>query len=55
MDLIQKISFSSAMIGYIGYKCLHNSFFLLLFAVTASIVFLRDMKKEESRIFWICL
>ncbi len=46
------ISILSAMIGYIGHKCVHNPFFLLLFAVSASTMFLRDLKKEESRIFF---
>ena len=49
MDIIQKISFLCTIIGWIGYKCMHNPVFLLLFAVSASVLFLRD--KEESHIF----
>ena len=52
MDIIQKISFLCTMVGWIGYKCMHNPVFLLLFAVAASTMFLRDLKKEESRIFF---
>ena len=49
MDIIQKISFLCTIVGWIGYKCMHNPVFLLLFAVSASVLFLRD--KEESHIF----
>ena len=49
MDIIQKISFLCTIVGWIGYKCMHNPVFLLLFAVSASVLFLRD--KEDSHIF----
>ena len=52
MDLIQKIAFGCTIVGWIGYKCIHNSIFLLLFAVSASVIFLRDVKKEESHLFF---
>ena len=49
MDIIQKLSILCTIVGWIGYKCMHNPVFLLLFAVSASVLFLRD--KEESHIF----
>lgn len=49
MDIIQKVSILCTIVGWIGYKCMHNPVFLLLFAVSASVLFLRD--KEESHIF----
>lgn len=49
MDTIQKIAFGCVVVGWIGYKCMHNPVFLLLFAVSASVLFLRN--KEESHIF----
>lgn len=47
--MIQKVSILCTIVGWIGYKCMHNPVFLLLFAVSASVLFLRD--KEESHIF----
>lgn len=50
MDRIQKIGFYVSIISWLGYQCFHNSIFLIVFSLAMSVVFLGDIKKEESHI-----